>query len=117
MPTARQTPAQILRTAAEYLERHCYHGPIHARDNFQFETQTTWPAASAVSAITWAVYERCIPLPEPEPTRNFRLYRQAINAYVDHLERIDDTGLCEPDSALDVIHHLRLAADDWEANQ
>lgn len=117
MPPALPTPAQILRTAADYLERHGYHHPTHPRDNYQPWSRSSRPAASDVRAITWAIYGRCFALPEPEPTHQFRLYRQAINAYVDHLERIDDTGLCDPDTALDVIHHMRTAAEEWEATR
>jgi len=117
MPPALPTPAQILRTAADYLQRHGYHHPTHARDNYQPWSRSTRPPASDVGAITWAIYGHCIALPEPEPTGQFRLYRQAINAYVDHLERFDDTGLCDPDTDLDVIHHLRTAADEWEATR
>ena len=117
MPAPNQTPAHILRTAADYLERHGYHSPTDARDNYRSETQSTRPAASDIGAITWATYGRCIQRPEPEPSRRFRLYRQAINAYADHLEKFEGSGLCEPDTALDVILHLRLAADQWEAKQ
>ena len=92
MPSAQPTPARILRTAADYIERHGYHSPIHPRDNYQPWSTSPRPAASDVGAITWAIYGDCIPLPTPEPTHQFRLYRQAINAYVDHLERFDDTS-------------------------
>jgi hypothetical protein len=94
--TGTPTPADVLRSAADYLSRYGFHQATDAWDNYDWSTDAAHPAASDVGAVTFAIYGEPIALPTPDGSEKFRLYRAAINAYVDwlelHLDRPEPTN-------------------------
>jgi hypothetical protein len=102
----------LLHLAAHYIERHGYHQPCSARDNYGTAVHSE-PAASVEGAIARLIYGYPVPMPAPDGSPAFVLLRSTINAYVDQLEQVDPTGVWEPSTADGVVAQLRAAAALW----
>jgi len=118
MNSPHNNASRVLRAAAGYIAAHGYHRPSHPRDNYCWTSRCAWPAASDVGAIAFVVYGEPVDMPTPEPTAEFKLFRQAVNAYVDWLELADPEGtgiVSEPTNAADLADAFNQAASLYEA--
>jgi hypothetical protein len=129
------TPADTLRAAARYLERHGWiRGNYYDRtviEAFLFDPDTTspFPPACAIGAMAIALYGEVREIPESDNLeRELNLAKFALLDYLDlapYTDPDDDDNEPEPigvyawndsqHNAADVIYALRKAADAWDA--
>jgi hypothetical protein len=111
------SPAGILREAAMYVRANGYYLSADCRDNYLWTNgESRPPAANATGAIAYMIYGFPVQMPEPAVSDEYRLFRQAINAYVDFLEDRDETAF-ESETAEGVCADLAAAASLWESKQ
>jgi hypothetical protein len=115
------TPAQALRQAALYLQRHGWARGVY----YLPAPDISFPPACALGALGMAVHGRVLDNPQDPDLPNARSYARAQGVLADHLilvKRIrdldeDTIGFWNDESARtaeQVIDALNAAADDWD---
>src|SRR5262245_24617323 len=100
-PCDRALPcvSSVLSDAAAYVAEYGMYVPSGPRDNYHWSRHPTHPPASDVGAIALVIYGHPVPLPEPDGSARYSLFRKAINAWVDWLDEYYGEG-SEPHDSL-----------------